>query len=100
MPRTMFNAPFVQFRRWKALTLVLGFLDRLEADFLTQLADIQEEARQAMVKQEEGQFERRFEQMRERMEGSGRRPEREEPSVKLWPSCETRQRAVKPSNRC
>ena len=50
--------------------LVLETLDRLEADFLVQLADIQEEARQAMVKQEEGQFERRFEQMRERMEGS------------------------------
>ena len=58
--------------------LVLETLDRLEADFLVQLADIQEEARQAMVKQEEGQFERRFEQMRERMEGNGRRPEREE----------------------
>ena len=37
--------------------LVLETLDRLEADFLVQLADIQEEARQAMVKQEEGQFE-------------------------------------------
>ena len=32
--------------------LVLETLDRLEADFLVQLADIQEEARQAMVKQE------------------------------------------------
>ena len=50
--------------------LVLETVDRLEADFLVQLADIHEEARDAMVKQEEGQFERRFEQMRERMEGS------------------------------
>ena len=36
--------------------LVLETLDRLEAD-LTQLADIQEEARRAMMKQEEGRFE-------------------------------------------
>ena len=59
-------------------SLVLETLDRLEADFLRQLAELQEEARRAMMKQEEARFEARFEEMRERMEGNGRRPERQE----------------------
>ena len=55
------------------------------------------------MKQEEGQFERRFEQMRERMEGNGRRPEREETELDevmaQLRELETEIHA-KPSNKC
>ena len=57
--------------------LVLETVDRLEADFLTQLAELQEEARDATLKQELAQFEERFNQMRDRMNGERQRSDRD-----------------------
>lgn len=57
--------------------LVLENVDRLEADFLTQLAELHEEARDATLKQELKQFEDRFNQMRDRMNGERQRSDRD-----------------------
>ncbi len=57
--------------------LVLETVDRLEADFLTQLAELHEEARDATLKQELEQFEQRFNQMRDRMNGERQRSDRD-----------------------
>ena len=57
--------------------LVLETVDRLEADFLTQLSELHEEARDATLKQELKQFEDRFNQMRDRMNGERQRSDRE-----------------------
>ncbi|MEC8770308.1 MAG: hypothetical protein VXX19_05625, partial [Planctomycetota bacterium] len=57
--------------------LVLETVDRLEADFLTQLSELHEEAREATLKQELKQFEDRFNQMRDRMNGERQRSDRE-----------------------
>ena len=57
--------------------LVLETVDRLEADFLTQLAELHEEARDATLKQELAQFEERFNQMRDRINGERQRSDRD-----------------------
>ena len=57
--------------------LVLETVDRLEADFLTQLAELHEEARDATIKQELAQFEERFNQMRDRINGERQRSDRD-----------------------
>ena len=57
--------------------LVLETVDRLEADFLTQLAELHEEARDATIKQELAQFEERFNQMRDRINGELQRSDRD-----------------------
>lgn len=57
--------------------LVLETVDRLEADFLTQLAELHEEARDATLKQELTQFEERFNQMRDRINGERQRSDRD-----------------------
>ena len=57
--------------------LVLETVDRLEADFLTQLAELHEEARDATLKQELSQFEERFNQMRDRINGERQRSDRD-----------------------
>ena len=57
--------------------LVLETVDRLEADFLTQLAELHEEARDATLEQELAQFEERFNQMRDRMNGERQRSDRD-----------------------
>ena len=57
--------------------LVLETVDRLEADFLTQLAELHEEAREATLKQELAQFEERFNQMRDRINGERQRSDRD-----------------------
>ena len=57
--------------------LVLETVDRLETDFLAQLAELHEEARDATLKQELEQFEERFNQMRDRMNGERQRSDRD-----------------------
>ena len=57
--------------------LVLETVDRLEADFLSQLAELHEEARDATLKQELAQFEERFNQMRDRINGERQRSDRD-----------------------
>ena len=57
--------------------LVLETVDRLEADFLKQLAELHEEARDATLKQELAQFEERFNQMRDRINGERQRSDRD-----------------------
>ena len=57
--------------------LVLETVDRLEADFLSQLAELHEEARDATLKQELEQFEERYNQMRDRMNGERQRSDRD-----------------------
>ena len=71
--QTMFQRTIRAVRDMEGIDpLVLETVDRLEADFLTQLAELQEEARDATMKQEEVRFERRFNQcVSASMEGNG-----------------------------